>query len=104
MHRFLLPLVLAACAGSKSDSTPADSSGQDSVDSGGGFDTSHNGTCSTGSEWTRGNQGSSKMNPGQACMDCHDSGEGPTFKAAGTIMGAIHDPTTATASRTCWCA
>ncbi len=89
----LFSLLFAACTGTKGDSgQPNDSSPTDSETGGGGFDTSHDGTCSTGSEWTQGNHGSSKMNPGQACIECHDRGEGPNYKIAGTIMGAIHDP------------
>lgn len=90
-YPILLSLLLTACTGTRDDtSSPGDSTGDS--DSQGGFDTSHDGTCSTGSEWTRGNEGSTKMKPGQACMACHDRGEGPTFKVAGTVMGAIHDP------------
>ena len=90
MRLAFLCALLLACAGTKIDTSE---SGDSSVDSqGGGFDTSANGTCSTGSEGTRNNQGSSKMNPGESCIECHDRGEGPTFKIAGTIMGAIHDP------------
>lgn len=90
-YPILVSLLLAACTGTKDDtSSPSDSTGDSNTE--GGFDTSHDGTCSTGSEWTRGNDGSTKMNPGEPCMACHDRGEGPTFKVAGTVMGAIHDP------------
>lgn len=85
----LLPILLLACScpdPTADDSAPADTNG------GGGFDTSFNGTCSSGSEWTDGNRGSEKMNPGEACTECHDRGEGPSFPVSGTVMGAIHDP------------
>ena len=82
-----------ACNGGKTGSAP-DSSASDSADTvdSGGFDTSTNGSCSTGSEWTDGNQGSSRMHPGRDCIDCHSGGEGPRFALAGTVQGAIHDP------------
>lgn len=49
-------------------------------------------TCSSGSMWTGGNEESELMNPGQACIECHSQDEGPRFTAAGTVMGASHDP------------
>lgn len=85
----LASLLLVGCSGPKT--TPGDDS-TPGTDSGGGFDTSFNGTCSSGKEWSNGNQGSEKMNPGEACIDCHTNGDGPRFTLAGTVMGAIHDP------------
>lgn len=57
-------------------------------DSGSGTDT---GACSSDSYWTGGNEESALMNPGQACIACHNRGEGPTFTAAGTVMGDFAD-------------
>ena len=50
------------------------------------------GECSSGVEWTSGNEESPNMNPGQACIACHASGEGPEFTIAGTVMGDFADP------------
>ena len=90
MRYALLPVLLACTGKSPDTSDTGESGGTDSQ--AGGFDTSHNGSCSTGEEWTRGNAGSAKMNPGESCITCHDNGSGPTFHLAGTVMGAIHDP------------
>jgi hypothetical protein len=58
----------------------------------GGGDTG-TGTCSTGTFWNGGDEESPQMHPGGDCMDCHDRGEGPTFSAAGTVMGDYTDET-----------
>lgn len=50
------------------------------------------GVCSSGTEWTGGDEESPNMNPGQDCIACHASGEGPTFTIAGTVMGDFADP------------
>lgn len=59
-------------------------------------------SCSSGQLWTGGSEGgevdlakeedgSATMNPGEACIACHATGEGPTFTVAGTVMGALGD-------------
>jgi hypothetical protein len=48
--------------------------------------------CTSGTQWTAGNDGSSRMNPGQACISCHSSGEGPRFAVAGTVYPTGHEP------------
>jgi hypothetical protein len=58
-------------------------------DTGAGNDT---GACSSDSYWTGGNEESAMMNPGEACISCHSRGEGPSFTAAGTVMGDFADP------------
>ncbi|MSP55676.1 MAG: hypothetical protein EXR69_08765 [Myxococcales bacterium] len=83
-------LLLLSCSCPPADDSASDDSAP--VETHGGFDTSFNGSCSSGSEWTDGDRGSDKMNPGEACNDCHNRGEGPKFPVAGTVMGAIHDP------------
>jgi hypothetical protein len=35
--------------------------------------------------WTGGNEESPEMHPGLNCIDCHASGEGPSFVIAGTV-------------------
>lgn len=49
-------------------------------------------TCSSMSSWTNGNHGSASMNPGMACISCHQSGEGPSFSIAGTVYPTGHEP------------
>ncbi len=75
MHRLGLLLALAACAPDGGDTGTTDTA-----------------TCSTDSYWTGGNEESPNMNPGQDCIACHNSGEGPNFTLAGTVMGAYDDP------------
>ncbi len=75
---FFIPLLLLGCP-----SGPGDSS-----DSGGGDPAA----CSTGHTWTGGNDESPLMNPGEDCVACHASGEGPHFTLAGTVMGDMGDP------------
>lgn len=48
--------------------------------------------CSSGTTWSWGNEGSSRMNPGKACIACHSTGEGPRFVAAGTLYPTIREP------------
>jgi hypothetical protein len=49
-------------------------------------------TCTSKTNWTRGNSGSSAMNPGQACISCHSGGEGPRYVIAGTLYPTGHEP------------
>jgi hypothetical protein len=49
-------------------------------------------TCTSGVTWTRGNRGSSAMNPGEACIACHAGGEGPYLSIAGTLYPSAHEP------------
>lgn len=52
-------------------------------------------TCSSGLLWTGGDDEENagpEMNPGQDCIACHASGEGPHYTVAGTVMGAYGDP------------
>ena len=50
--------------------------------------------CTSGQTWNGGNEGSSRMNPGQACINCHASrgGEAPRFSIAGTVYPSGHEP------------
>lgn len=49
--------------------------------------------CSTGLQWTGGDlAGSPVMNPGQACIECHQrEGEGPALTFAGTAFTRRHE-------------
>lgn len=51
-------------------------------------------TCTSNTTWTRGTNGSSSMEPGQACISCHAStgGEAPKFVIAGTLYPTGHEP------------
>ena len=49
--------------------------------------------CTSGATWTGGNRESPLMNPGTACIQCHDSGnEAPRFSIAGTVYPTVHEP------------
>jgi uncharacterized membrane protein len=51
-------------------------------------------TCTSNTTWSRGNSGSSSMNPGQACISCHGNsgGEAPRYVIAGTLYPTGHEP------------
>jgi hypothetical protein len=49
-------------------------------------------TCTSGMTWNNGNEESSRMHPGMACISCHSSGEGPRFSIAGTVYPTAHEP------------
>jgi len=49
--------------------------------------------CTSGKSWTSGDNGSSSMHPGRACIACHaKSSEAPKFAAAGTVYPTGHEP------------
>ena len=48
--------------------------------------------CTSKKNWTGGNSGSALMNPGQACISCHNRGEGPSYTIAGTLFPTGHEP------------
>ena len=49
--------------------------------------------CTSGSTWNGGNNGSKSMNPGMACIKCHNQeGEGPNYSVAGTVYPTAHEP------------
>lgn len=48
--------------------------------------------CISNTRWTRGNRGSSSMNPGRACIECHvRDRDAPTYSVAGTAYYAPHE-------------
>ncbi len=50
-------------------------------------------TCTSGQTFNGGgDDGSSGMNPGMACISCHSNGEGPAFYVAGTVFPTGHEP------------
>lgn len=56
--------------------------------------------CSSGQMWNGGCEESSRMKPGEACIDCHENGGncggedegGPFFLLAGTVYPSGHEP------------
>ncbi len=50
--------------------------------------------CTSMVTWNGGNEGSSRMHPGDACIACHDQsgGEAPYFSIAGTVYQTAHEP------------
>lgn len=48
--------------------------------------------CTSGTYWSSGNNGSSRMNPGLACIACHSQRGAPQFAAAGTLYPTVHEP------------
>ena len=48
--------------------------------------------CTSGTTWTRGDAGSSHMNPGRVCIACHSTNDGPTLAIAGTVYPTAHEP------------
>jgi hypothetical protein len=57
-----------------------------------GVDTRAPTVCTSGQTWTRGNRGSSAMHPGMACINCHQSSDGPSLAIAGTVYPTVHEP------------
>jgi hypothetical protein len=49
-------------------------------------------TCTSARYWSGGNEGSSHMHPGRACIQCHAGGEAPAFRIAGTLYPTTHEP------------
>lgn len=51
-------------------------------------------TCTSGTFWNAGNEGSSRMHPGDACISCHQmsGGEAPSYSIAGTVYPTGHEP------------
>ena len=50
------------------------------------------GACTTGKFWTGGNAPNPDMNPGEACMACHQVMGGPNLSFGGTIYKNLHEP------------
>ena len=49
-------------------------------------------SCTSGSSWTGGTNGSSDMEPGRACITCHQLQGGPSFNVGGTVYPTGHEP------------
>ncbi len=72
------------------DVVPAGDGGTTMVDAGGTLP--DGGTCTSGTYWTMGNNGSPLMNPGQVCQACHQVMGGPNLRVAGTVYPTLRDP------------
>jgi len=48
--------------------------------------------CTSKTTWNQGNEGSSSMRPGGACITCHTMRGGPAYKVAGTVYPTAHEP------------
>ena len=48
--------------------------------------------CTSNTTWKGGNDGSSRMKPGGACITCHSMQGGPTYVVAGTVYPTAHEP------------
>ena len=48
--------------------------------------------CTTNTTWKNGNEGSSSMRPGGACITCHTMRGGPAYVVAGTVYPTAHEP------------
>lgn len=82
----------AATDGATADdaATPVTDSGTVATDAPPRFDP--NAPCVSGTTWTRGNRGSTQMNPGMACINCHTTmRDGPLYSVAGTAFYAPHE-------------
>lgn len=66
------------------------------TDAGAGADTGTDfntpSVCTSATNWTRGDRGSSSMHPGVACIACHDANRGPGFSIGGTVYPSAHEP------------
>jgi hypothetical protein len=58
--------------------------------------------CTSGVDWLLGNVGTEVMNPGQACITCHDTNNGPKFTAAGTVYPTAHEPNNCDGKNSGW--
>ena len=48
--------------------------------------------CTSNKTWRGGNEGSSSMRPGGACITCHTMQGGPSYTVAGTVYPTAHEP------------
>ena len=93
--------ALAACGGTDTSADPVATGGATgaggSVSQGQGGSVSQTkdpltapATCTSKTNWTRGEN--PQMRPGEACITCHASSDGPTFSIAGTVYPSGHEP------------
>jgi len=71
--------------------TPAGDAG--APDAGGGTNPYNTPTvCTSNTTWNGGNEGTSVMRPGGACITCHTMRGGPAYTVAGTVYPTAHEP------------
>ncbi|MBX3220577.1 MAG: hypothetical protein KF795_08670 [Labilithrix sp.] len=73
-----------ACTDPPPDGGAKDGGGDAGVDAGP--------KCTSGTFWTRGNDGSQLMNPGEACNACHQQQGGPNLRIGGTVYPTLREP------------
>jgi hypothetical protein len=54
--------------------------------------------CTSGTMWTQGDRGSSRMHPGYTCVSCHAANNGPPLTIGGTVFPSAHEPDDCNAS------
>lgn len=72
--------------------TPPPPSTTDGGTDAGGLGPDGGPVCTSGTLWTGGNNGSQLMNPGEACLACHQKMGGPNLRIAGTVYPTAHEP------------
>ncbi|MFL5320879.1 MAG: hypothetical protein ACJ790_14550, partial [Myxococcaceae bacterium] len=88
-----MPAGTCGGTGSTDGGTPTGNGGAPGTDPGSpGPVTPPVSVCTSGAHWTSGNTGSASMNPGLACISCHQSRGAPTFSAAGTVYPTVREP------------
>ena len=76
----------AACTPPPGDAGAGDAGG------GGGNPYNTPTVCTSKTTWNQGNEGSSRMRPGGACITCHTMRGGPAYTVAGTVYPTAHEP------------
>jgi hypothetical protein len=73
---------------------PAGDGGVDGGDAGSAGGNPYNTptVCTSKTTWNQGNNGSSRMRPGGACITCHTMRGGPNYTVAGTVYPTAHEP------------
>jgi hypothetical protein len=72
---------------------PPGDAGADAGGAGGGTNIYNTPTvCTSKTTWNGGNEGSSRMRPGGACITCHTMRGGPAYNVAGTVYPTAHEP------------
>jgi hypothetical protein len=71
---------------------PPGDAGADGGGGGGGNIYNTPTVCTSNTTWNSGNEGSSRMRPGGACVTCHTMRGGPAYTVAGTVYPTAHEP------------
>ncbi len=63
--------------------------GEGEDDEGGSLESVGTDVCASGKRWSGATSGSPLMLPGEDCIGCHASGEGPSYTIAGTVYSEL---------------